>query len=75
MISEIEVTIVQRVTFRFPSLENQCSAHGKALCLMCARNPGGCEGDQGGCATYPVTGMHWDTCSNRISGPMEADEE
>lgn len=47
--------------------ENQprCPAHGEAACPTCSQNVGG-TCDQ--CEHYGETGMHWDTCPNRIRG-------
>lgn len=72
---KIEVSVVHRVTYTFPSLEARCSAHGQSLCVLCARNPGDCDPGHGGsgqsCGMWAETGMHWDTCPNRIRGPLE----
>lgn len=74
---KIEVSVVHRVTYTFPSLEERCSAHGQSLCVLCARNPGSCAdggesvGAARGCGMWAATGMHWDTCPNRMSGPLE----
>lgn len=73
---KIEVHVVHRVTYTFPSLEARCSAHGQSLCVLCARNPGSCgqstaDGAVAGCGMWVETGMHWDTCPNRITGPLE----
>lgn len=67
---KIEVHVVHRVTYTFPSLENRCSAHGQSLCVLCARNPGDCATGSS-CEMWSVTGMHWDTCPNRVRGPLE----
>jgi len=68
----IEVHVVYRVTYTFPGLDDRCSAHGQSLCVLCARNPGSCkDGDSGGCGMWSATGMHWDTCPNRLKGPLE----
>lgn len=73
MLDRIEVSVVHRVTYSFPSLTEKCSAHGQSLCVMCARNPGSCgdSSDTGACSVYAETGMHWDTCPNRRSEPLE----
>lgn len=81
MMDRIEVHVVHRVTYTFPSLEARCSAHGQSLCVLCARNPGTCGDDPDsegfdhtrgrGCGVWSETGMHWDTCPNRITGPLE----
>lgn len=72
---KIEVHVVHRVTYTFPSLEERCSAHGQSLCVLCARNPGDCDPNHGGsgqsCGVWAETGMHGDTCPNRIRGPLE----
>lgn len=70
MLDRIEVTVIQRVTYSFPSLNEKCSAHGDPICVYCARNPGSCVEPTGGCRTYSETGMHWDTCPNRDRTPM-----
>lgn len=64
-----KVQVVQTVTtvYEFPDYPNsRCAAHGDALCVSCARNPGSCVSEMGGCSIYSVSGMHWDTCPNRI---------
>lgn len=45
-----------------------CSAHGEMACDLCSLNPGSCATDSWQCTTYRETGMHWDTCPNRIRG-------
>ena len=62
----VEVTVTETVTYAFPDPGAKCSAHGQELCLSCARNPGNCVDDHGGCGMWSSTGMHWDTCPNRI---------
>lgn len=57
----IEVTVIEKVIYTFPNPEAKCSAHGQTLCVKCARN-GPCTK----CDFYADTGMHWDTCANRI---------
>lgn len=47
---------------------NRCTAHGRTACKACSRNPGTCLDDFGGCGVYADTGMHWDTCPNRVRG-------
>jgi hypothetical protein len=49
----------------FPDPQARCSAHGTSYCLACHRNPSG-PGTCGQCFSYDSTGMHGDTCSNRI---------
>jgi hypothetical protein len=39
----------------------RCSAHGDVACDLCSLN-GPCTE----CFAYAETGMHWDTCPNRI---------
>lgn len=73
MMDRIEVSVVQRVTYTFPSLNETCSAHGHPLCVRCARNPGSCKDESGACRMWATTGMHWDTCPNRIAGPLEGE--
>ena len=58
---EVEVHVLERHVYKFPNPEARCSAHGQSLCIKCARN-----GPCGQCDTYEATGMHWDTCANRI---------
>lgn len=62
------VTVREVTKYYFPHPEDRCAAHGQALCIKCARNPGNCANPTGagGCSTYYTTGMHWDTCPNRI---------
>lgn len=67
----IKVVVVREETFEFPGYEAVCAAHGQRLCVLCARNPGNCAGgDGGGCGHWQSTGMHWDTCPNRIKGEL-----
>lgn len=44
----------------------ECPAHGEPGCDLCSLNPGLCEEGIGECDYYRDTGMHWDTCPNRI---------
>src|SRR5688500_15585567 len=60
------VVIFRGAMYRFSSLEEKCVAHGTPLCVHCARNPGSCVKPDGGCSMWSETGMHWDTCPNRI---------
>lgn len=41
--------------------EPRCPAHGKERCALCSLN-GPCDS----CSYYDATGMHWDTCPNRV---------
>lgn len=52
----------------FPDPEARCSAHGEAYCAACHRNPGSCAKPYGQCETWLSSGMHWDTCANRVRG-------
>lgn len=56
---------------------NRCPAHGKAMCQTCSRiavyhiskdvgEPPQCDS----CEYWGETGMHWDTCPNRIRGDI-----
>jgi len=45
-----------------------CSAHGEKACELCSLNPGSCATDSWQCEMWRDTGMHWDTCPNRIRG-------
>lgn len=56
---------------RFPDPEAFCPAHGEKRCERCARNPGDCVSEHGSCSYWSAFGMHWDTCANRIRGPLE----
>lgn len=49
-----------------------CSAHGCGPCDLCSLNPADCAEPNGSCGYYRETGMHWDTCPNRIRGYEEA---
>lgn len=49
----------------FPDPRARCSAHGTAYCAACHRNPSGSR-TCGQCFSYDATGMHGDTCQNRI---------
>jgi hypothetical protein len=70
--STVDVTVTETTTYRFHDYPNsKCPAHGDPLCIQCARNAGECggepvEGTHPGCSFYGATGMHWDTCPNRI---------
>jgi hypothetical protein len=44
-----------------------CSGHGREACEICSLNPASCADGYGECIAYSQTGMHWDTCPNRIS--------
>jgi hypothetical protein len=60
--------VVDRSTKRlphFPDPKARCSAHGTTYCLACHRNPSGPR-TCGQCYSYDSTGMHGDTCANRI---------
>ena len=46
----------------------ECVAHGRTACEACSRNPSTCVDGYGECSVYARTGMHWDTCANRIRG-------
>lgn len=70
-LERIEVSVVHRVTYSFPSFNDRCVAHGQSLCVLCARNPDSCVEPTGGCSIWSETGMHWDTCPNRIRTPLE----
>ncbi|MBL1107373.1 hypothetical protein JK361_22665 [Streptomyces sp. 5-8] len=50
----------------FPEPGARCSAHGTHRCALCHRNPSTCTSELGGCGTWSLEGMHWDTCPNRI---------
>lgn len=52
----------------FPDPEAKCSAHGDRMCGQCAQNPSTCAGPCGPCDAWLSTGMHWDTCPNRVRG-------
>jgi hypothetical protein len=49
----------------FPDPQARCSAHGASYCLACHRNPSSPR-RCGQCYSYDGTGMHGDTCANRI---------
>ena len=74
MLDPIEVHVVERAVYRFPDPTAKCPAHGPRLCVECARNPSTCMPDEVGvgveCSYYQTAGMHWDTCPNRIHGPL-----
>lgn len=58
-------------------LDPNCVAHGNNSCWQCSLNPSTCAqpGETPGCGEYAVTGMHWDSCPNRVqkvyAGRME----
>jgi len=46
-----------------------CPAHGDPVCGVCAQTaPGGLDecGSCTECEFYELSGMHWDTCANRV---------
>lgn len=50
----------------FPDPQAQCVAHGRRYCRPCHRNNGQTWCTD--CGVYETTGMHWDTCANRVRG-------
>lgn len=55
------------------TLRPRCTHHGVEACPACSTNPGSCgdpDAAQAGCGYYAATGMHWDTCPNRIDEPL-----
>jgi hypothetical protein len=46
----------------FPDPRARCTAHGDRSCTWCASGAFGC--DQ--CTVWTETGMHWDSCANRV---------
>jgi len=55
----------------FPDPTARCPAHGDHQCAECHRNPSTCnDRDYVECGYWTTTGMHWDTCTNRIRGPI-----
>lgn len=53
----------------FPDPAARCVAHGTRFCRSCSANPGSCAGTEDvGCGHRAATGMHWDTCPNRVPG-------
>ena len=50
----------------FPDPRAKCPAHGNRYCPWCSRNPADCIEASGNCGYYSATGMHWDTCANRV---------
>src|SRR5688572_22587280 len=47
----------------------RCVHHGVEACTACSANPASCgdpDAVQVGCGHYAATGMHWDTCPNRV---------
>jgi len=57
----------------FPQSGARCVAHGDEQCALCHRNPANCARG-GNCGTWSVSGMHWDTCANRVRGPLARQE-
>ncbi len=60
---------IQRAIDRLPHWPDpkaKCPAHGRHFCQPCHANPGSCTSDMGGCGYWSATGMHWDTCPNRM---------
>lgn len=56
---------VKRLPY-FPDALATCPAHGTRYCVACSRNPGDCMHNLGSCGYWSATGMHWDTCRNRV---------
>lgn len=56
----------------FPEPGATCVAHGDTECLYCHRNPADCAAG-GNCGTWARTGMHWDSCANRVRGSLASD--
>jgi hypothetical protein len=50
----------------FPDPKATCVAHGDRFCELCSLNPANCAGPDGDCGIWIESGMHWDTCRNRI---------
>jgi len=50
----------------FPEPKATCPAHGRRYCQWCAANPSTCIESSGECGYWSATGMHWDSCANRI---------
>jgi hypothetical protein len=50
----------------------RCAAHGEANCDLCSLNPADCSEPGGQCEVYRTTGMHGDTCPNRIRSYEDA---
>lgn len=57
----------------FPEPAAKCVAHGDEECLYCHRNPSDCA-NGGNCSTWARTGMHWDTCANRVRGSLAVED-
>ncbi|MFJ4926813.1 hypothetical protein [Streptomyces sp. NPDC088736] len=53
----------------FPEAGATCVAHGDTECPYCHRNPADCA-TGGNCSVWERTGMHWDSCANRVRGPL-----
>lgn len=49
-----------------------CAAHGDTACDLCSLNPADCADPEGPCSFYRDTGMHWDSCPNRIRSYADA---
>lgn len=62
---------------KIPDPDYKCSAHGEPACVHCARSrPGGIDenGQCRECIVYGEHGVHWDTCANRIRGPLSPED-
>jgi len=64
VISRASASVTGRLP-HFPDPRARCSAHSTAYCLACHRNPSGAR-TCGQCFSYDPTGMHGDTCPNRV---------
>lgn len=50
----------------FPHPDTLCPAHAYTQCRLCHRNPASCADSTGACSTWAATGMHHDSCQNRV---------
>lgn len=59
----------------WPDPDARCPAHGRRYCAGCHRNPSTCRDfDSPPCGYWQATGMHWDTCPNRVTTVTDPQE-
>lgn len=69
LMEEVEhhLAIIRATSVQPAEAPAQCPAHGRSRCAVCSLNPGSCAGGSSpGCGYWAATGMHWDTCPNRV---------
>jgi hypothetical protein len=70
-INDLVRTIVNDFRVEDEAAPPTCAAHNDTDCDLCTLNPADCAAD-GSCDMYLTTGMHWDSCPNRIRSYADA---